>query len=290
MSDALERIEFCLADAVSRAGAPDAPPRVASAIRHAVFPGGARIRPRLCLAVAAACGDPHPMVSNAAASAIELLHCASLVHDDMPCFDDASLRRGRPSVHRLFGEPVALLAGDGLIVLGFETLARGASQAPHLLAPLVLILAGCSGMPNGIVGGQGWECEQRVDLATYQRAKTGALFAAATMAGAASAGAPAEPWRLFGERLGEAYQVADDIGDAVSTAGELGKPAGRDGVLGRPNAALQLGVPGALHRLEALVDEAIAVMPPCRNAALLRGLMLIEVQRLLPKKAVLRAA
>ncbi len=290
MSDALERIELCLGDAVSRAGAAGAPPLVAAAIRHAVFPGGARIRPRLCLAVAAACGAPEPTVSDSAASAIELLHCASLVHDDMPCFDDAPLRRGRPSVHCQFGEPVALLAGDGLIVLGFETLARGAAQAPHLLAPLLLILAGGTGMPTGIVGGQGWECEQRIDLATYQRAKTGALFAAATMAGAASAGAPSEPWRLFGERLGEAYQVADDIGDTLSTAAELGKPAGRDGVLGRPNAALQLGVPGALHRLEALVGGAIAVMPPCPNAAALRRLMLIEVQRLLPKEAVRYAA
>ncbi len=290
MSDALERIELCLADAVSRAGGAGAPPLVAAAIRHAVFPGGARIRPRLCLAVAAACGEPEPAVSEAAAAAIELLHCASLVHDDMPCFDDAPLRRGRPSVHCQFGEPVALLAGDGLIVLGFETLARGTAQAPHLLAPLLLILAGGTGMPAGIVGGQGWECEQRIDLATYQRAKTGALFAAATMAGAASAGAPSEPWRLFGERLGEAYQVADDIGDTLSTSAELGKPAGRDGVLGRPNAALQLGVPGALHRLEALVGGAIAVMPPCPNAAALRRLMLIEVQRLLPKEAVRYAA
>ena len=104
------------------------PPRLADALRYAVFPGGARIRPRLCLAVAPACGDDDPAASDAAAAAIELLHCASLVHDDLPCFDDADLRRGRPSVHRAFGEPLAVLAGDALIVLAFETLARGARR------------------------------------------------------------------------------------------------------------------------------------------------------------------
>ena len=95
-------------------------------LRYAVFPGGARIRPRLCLAVAQACGEDQPAVTDAAAAAIELLHCASLVHDDLPCFDDAPLRRGKPSVHRAFGERLAVLAGDALIVLAFETLARAA--------------------------------------------------------------------------------------------------------------------------------------------------------------------
>ena len=91
------------------------------------FPGGARIRPRLCLAVAQACGEDQPAVTDAAAAAIELLHCASLVHDDLPCFDDAPIRRGKPSVHRAFGEQLAVLAGDALIVLAFETLALAAA-------------------------------------------------------------------------------------------------------------------------------------------------------------------
>jgi geranylgeranyl diphosphate synthase type II len=289
MVDASGRVEIVLTAALAHAGAPGAPPSLVAAMQHAVFPGGARIRPRLCLAVAAACGDPDPALSDAAAAAIELLHCASLVHDDMPCFDDSSLRRGRPSVHHQFGPALALLAGDALIVQGFETLSR-AGAASTALGPLVLILASCSGMPGGIVGGQGWECEPCVDLAAYQRAKTGALFAAATMAGAAACGQPHEPWRVLGERLGEAYQVADDLADTLSAPAEIGKPIGRDQTLGRPNAALQLGATGALKRLETLVAEAIAALPPCHDPDALRRLVLIEVRRLLPKDTVLRAA
>src|SRR5271168_4620792 len=119
--DAVARIERALNTAIERAEGPGAPPRLAAAMRHAVFPRGARIRPRLCLAVAAACGDDHPAVSDAAAAAIELLHCASLVHDDLPCFDDAATRRGRKTVHVAFGEELAVLAGDALIVAAFET-------------------------------------------------------------------------------------------------------------------------------------------------------------------------
>ncbi len=288
--DALARIELALGAAVGWADAPDGPPRLAAAMRHAVFPGGARVRARLCLAVARACGESDPELSDAAASAIELLHCASLVHDDLPCFDDASLRRGKPSVHQAFGEGLALLAGDALIVLAFETLARGAACAPHRLATLMLIVGRSAGTPTGIAAGQAWECEPLVDLAAYQRAKTGALFAAATLAGAAAAGAEAECWRTLGERLGEAYQVADDIRDVASDSAELGKPVGQDLALGRPSAALQFGVPGALRRLEGLVAEAIASIPPCPHAAELRSLILLEMRRLLPKELVLQAA
>lgn len=138
--DAATRIEQALTVAVARAGGPGCPPRLAEAVRHAVFPRGARIRPRLTLAVAEACGGDDPGAADAAAAAIELLHCASLVHDDLPCFDDAATRRGKPSVHRAFGEPLAVLAGDALIVLAFQTLARGAVQAPDRLAALVMTL------------------------------------------------------------------------------------------------------------------------------------------------------
>ena len=120
--DAKNRIERALAAATRQGSGPGCPPGLAAAVAHAVFPGGARIRPKLCLSVARACGDRHPAMADAAAAAIELLHCASLVHDDLPCFDDAPLRRGKPSVHRAFGERLAVLAGDALIVLSFETL------------------------------------------------------------------------------------------------------------------------------------------------------------------------
>lgn len=289
--DAMTRIEQALAAAVAHAEAPGCPPRLAAAVQHAVFPRGARIRPQLCLAVARACGEDAPAVTDAAAAAIELLHCASLVHDDLPCFDDAPTRRGKPSVHCAFGEPLAVLAGDALIVLAFETLARGAAGAPaDRLAALLLTVGRAVGMPLGIVAGQAWECEPHLDLEHYQRAKTGALFAAATVAGAAATGADGSSWRLLGERLGEAYQVADDIRDVAADPDELGKPVGRDAVLGRRSAAHELGIDGAIDRLDRLVASAVDSIPPCRGAGELRALIRLQTQRFLPKSLARIAA
>jgi geranylgeranyl diphosphate synthase type II len=283
--DALARIESSLADAVLSAETSGTPPRLAAALRHAVFPKGARIRPRLTLAVAAACGDDQPRLASAAASAIELLHCASLVHDDLPCFDDADMRRGRPSVHRAFGEPLAVLAGDALIVLAFQTVARAGCGAPERLGPVINAIGDGVGVPFGIVAGQAWECEPRADLSEYQRQKTGALFAAASVAGAAAAGvADAEAWRLLGDRLGEAFQVADDLRDAVEDEASIGKPVGRDKALGRPSAVLQLGLDGAVARLKTLANAAVESIPACPGRSLLRAAMLEEVGRLLPRK------
>ena len=284
-------IEQHLAAAVAHAEAPGCPPRLAAALRYAVFPGGARVRPRLCLAVACACNEDEPGVADAAAASIELLHCASLVHDDLPCFDDAATRRGKPSVHRAFGERLAVLAGDALIVLAFQTLARGVSAAPHRLGPLTMIVSRAVGMPSGIVAGQAWECEPHVSLAHYQRAKTGALFAAATVAGATAAGYP-EPgqWRTLGECLGEAFQVADDLRDVVSDPGELGKPTGRDAALGRPSAVQDLGMVGAQDRFEYLVTNAVESIPPCPGQDDLRALITVESSRFLPKELARRAA
>lgn len=288
--DALSRVERTLTEAVERAAGDIGPPRLAAAMRYAVFPRGSRIRPRLCLAVAAACGDDQPTIADAAAASIELLHCASLVHDDLPCFDDAPIRRGKPTVHRAFGEQLALLAGDALIVLAFQTLARGIRTAPQRLAGLLLTIADMVGMPSGIAAGQAWECEPQVNLSAYHRAKTGALFAAAAVAGAAAAGAPAEPWRALGERLGEAYQVADDICDMVADPADIGKPVGRDRTLGRPSAALTLGISGATDLLNQLATQAVAAIPVCPGASDLRALILLEARRLLPRDWSQRAA
>lgn len=286
----MARIERSLAGALAGAEQPGCPPRLAAAMRHAVFPRGARIRPRLCLAVAAACGDDAPEVADAAAAAIELLHCASLVHDDLPCFDDAATRRGRPSVHAAFGAPLAVLAGDALIVLAFQRLAACAGRAPDRLPALLRTVGGAVGVPCGIAAGQAWECEPSADLAQYQQQKTGALFAAATVCGAAAAGAEAEPWRRLGERLGEAYQVADDIRDAACESEELGKPVGRDAALGRPSAVLRLGLAGAIDRLEVLAADAAAAVPPCAGGADLRAHILSETRRLLPTSLARHAA
>lgn len=287
--DAVSRIEAALNAALQRADGPSCPPRLIAAMNHSVFPRGARVRPRLCLAVAAACGEDDPTIADTAAASIELLHCASLVHDDLPCFDDADTRRGLPTVHRTYGEPLAVLAGDALIVLAFENLAR-LSFVPQRMTALLSIIARAVGAPGGIVAGQAWECEPKVDLAHYHRAKTGSLFAASTCAGAAAAGADPQQWRELGESLGEAYQVADDLSDAVAEPDEFGKPVGRDLALDRPSATRELGVEGAMLRLEELVARSIASIPYCRGANDLRALIMLEAKRLVPKSLARHAA
>ena len=277
-----ERIEQALQAAIATVAVPSCPPRLLAAMHHAVFPAGARVRPRLTLAVAAACGEADPSVTDAAACAVEFMHCASLVHDDLPCFDDADTRRGVTTVHKMFGEPLAVLAGDALILLAFQTLGLLA-EAPQKLALLLMTLSRAVGAPAGIIAGQAWECEPHIDLRHYHRAKTGALFGAAAIAGAAAAGAEAEPWRVLGETLGEAYQAADDIRDSCATAAELGKPSGRDSALGRPNAVAELGLRGAVARLEGLIEEAIASIPPCSGASHLKALISSESKRLMPQ-------
>ncbi len=282
----LSRIEQALSVAVHASESGDAPPKLAAAVRYAVFPGGARIRPQLCLAVARACGDRHPALASAAAAAIELLHCASLVHDDLPCFDDATTRRGVPSVHAAFGERVAVLSGDALIVLAFQTMAVAGALVPHLLAPLITMIARSVGLPTGIVAGQAWECEPCVSLPAYHRAKTGSLFAACTEAGALAAEADPAPWRPFGLCLGEAYQVADDIRDVVVSVEALGKPPGQDRALLRPSSASELGLCGAIEHFDGLVARAIEAIPNCAGASALRALVRAESERLVPQKMV----
>ena len=286
------RIEAAMGRAIAlgQSREPGAPPKLAAALDYAVNPGGARIRPTICLSVAQACGDDQPEIAEAAAAALELIHCASLVHDDMPCFDDAALRRGKPTVHRAFGEPLALLTGDSLIVLAFEVLAREAHRDARRSADLVLHLAQRTGMPGGICAGQGWESEPRVDLRAYHRAKTGALFIAATQMGALAAGQEAEPWEELGARIGEAFQVADDLRDALLDAETLGKPADQDATHARPSAVHELGVEGAVRRLKDILGGAIASIPSCPGEAALAQMVNKTAERMVPTSATLRAA
>nr|WP_090110121.1 polyprenyl synthetase family protein [Limimaricola pyoseonensis] len=277
------RIDRAVTDALARAGTPPAPPRLARALAHATQPGGARIRPTILLSVALACGDDRPALADAAAAALELIHCASLVHDDLPCFDDAATRRGKPAVHRAFSEPLAVLTGDALIVLGFELLARAAAEAPERCAPLVATLARQTGMPDGICAGQGWESETQVDLSAYHRAKTGALFVAATRMGAIAAGQPPDPWDELGARIGEAFQVADDLRDAVMSAEDLGKPVGQDPLHDRPNAVTALGVEGATQRLKDILAGVVASIPSCPGEARLAAMVRWQAERLVPQ-------
>jgi len=269
------RIEQTLREALERAAADRAPPRLARALEHAVFPGGGRLRPRLVheVARAARTSEADDALADAAAAAVELLHCASLVHDDLPAFDDAPLRRGRPSVHAAFGEATAVLAGDALIVLAFEVVGRAAARAPARGLAILVELARGVGAPTGIVAGQAWELEAAVPLVQLHRAKTGALFAAATAAGAIAAGAEPSHWREVGQLLGEAYQVADDLADL---------PA--DGAR-QPNLARDAGPRAARARFDRLLEAAVARIPDGPGRQRIVDLARAAAGRLLPASA-----
>lgn len=284
------RFEETLEAIIREARGPGCPPRLGEAMQYAVFPGGARVRPRLVLAVAKACGGRDSRLAMAAASAVELLHCASLVHDDLPCFDDAALRRGKPSVHMAYGEPLAVLVGDALIVLAFELLARHAGAAQARIGHLVRIVAGVVGSRGGITAGQAWEAEPSIDLDCYHQAKTGALFAGATMAGAAAAGASYPEWRALGERIGAAFQVADDIRDVAGAPEDIGKPAGQDAMFHRPNVVDGLGLAGAIQHLDEMVAAAMDLVPDCPGRLALQAQIRLQANSFLPAGLARQAA
>ena len=279
----LTRAEAALKLHFDAAAGNGAPQRLQAAMQHAVFSGGARIRPQLCMAVATACGDDAPELTNAAAVALEFMHCASLVHDDMPTFDNADFRRGQPTVHKAFSEPLALLTGDGLIVMAYQALLQAGRPYPDRLIELMDNLSRGVGLPNGIVAGQAWECETTADLGQYQRAKTGALFVSATCAGAIASGQAHAPWAPLGAYLGEAYQVADDIRDVLGDVASLGKPAGQDVLNARPSSAQALGLEGAIHHFDGLIAKAGESIPDCNCRDMLKQLVLRESERLVPK-------
>lgn len=288
--EAVARIEACLETAIEHATAEPCPPKLASAVRYAMFPGGARVRPLLTLSVAAACSCKDEEIAEGAAAAIEMLHCASLVHDDLPCFDDADMRRGRPSVHKLHGEPLALLAGDALIVEAFNTLTRACAKRPERIAPLISVIAGSVGMSGGIIAGQAWESETSINVSEYHRAKTGSLFVGAVTSGAIAAGSDPLLWRPLGAQIGEAYQIADDLMDAVGSMSESGKPVQQDTNHSRPNAVTQLGLEGAMARLKEIVGNAAQSIPDCKGSEELRELIIAQATRLVPSKLAKNAA
>ena len=276
------RIEAALGRAMADATSPPAPAGLSAAMTHAVFPGGARIRPLICLSVAQACGERTQGPGDSAAAAIELMHCASLVHDDLPSFDDADVRRGRPSVHVAYGESLALLAGDALIVLAFETALGAAREDCARGVALALALAAATGAPRGICAGQAWESESLVDLSAYHAAKTGSLFVAATRMGAIAGGADPAAWGELGARIGEAFQIADDLRDVVEGSAASGKPAGQDARHRRPSAVEAYGVSGAANRLRDALAAAIASIPACPGEAALCATVRAQAERLSP--------
>jgi geranylgeranyl diphosphate synthase type II len=280
--EAEARIEAVLESAVAKATAIACPTRLAQAIRYAVFPGGGRVRPGLCLAVAKACGDPNPRLADAAAAAVELLHCASLVQDDLPCFDNASLRRGRPSLHKRFGEEVAILVGDALIVMAFDVVVAQIPELPTEAAIILQALARAAGAPAGVVAGQAWESEASIDVTAYHHAKTAALFEAAAAAGAVAAGGEPEAWRKVGGLLGEAYQVADDLADALGESELLGKPIQQDRQNQRPNLVAKLGTLEAGRKLDDLLATAKQSIPACFQRSNVEEFLALAAGRLCP--------
>ena len=221
--------------------------RLDEALDYSVFPAGARLRPRLTLAVADAFAAR--AVAMPVAVAIELVHTASLVHDDLPCFDDAPLRRGRPSVHRAYGTPTAVLAGDALLATAFRILARvECVRSRELVAQ-----AACE-----LMRGQAQEGEPHVAVATYHEQKTACLFAVAAQAGALAAGQAGAPFAALGRALGRAYQMADDLYDTADAKVDDSKGRGNDIALGRPNIALRLGRQEAMEQMQCTLTDAHA--------------------------------
>jgi len=258
----MEAFESLLRQQVLRAAA-SGPTRLRDAMLHAVFSGGGRVRPKLGMAIVEAQGKTVDDPVLGAAMAVEMIHCASLVHDDMPCFDDADTRRGKPSIHRAFGEDTALLVGDALIVAAFEVLAERCASRPGLLAPMVRLLAEGTGASEGIIAGQASESNPSADVRTIHRKKTGALFEAiAAMAALVSGGAVAR-WRGVGTKIGMAYQLADDMLDRFGDTQSAGKPVDQDTRNRRPNAARSESLASAAVRLDDMVESAINDIPLC---------------------------
>jgi geranylgeranyl diphosphate synthase type II len=225
----------------------EAPPRLVEAMRHTLLGSGKRLRPALVRLVCAHFGGQDEAAELPAVS-IEFLHTYSLVHDDLPCMDDDDLRRGRPTCHKVFGEALAVLAGDALLTEAFAVLAH----AQHG-ARLVAALAGAAGA-EGMVGGQVLDLDAesagagRAHVEEIHRRKTAALLGAASEMGAIAAGAPQEACqraRVFGVQLGLAFQATDDILDVTGSAARLGKTPGKDARAAKPTLVAALGLEGA---------------------------------------------
>jgi len=267
-------LEGLLADA-ALAGEIARPPRLISAMRHAALGGGKRLRP-LLVVECAALFDADRAGAMLAGAALELVHCYSLVHDDLPAMDDDDLRRGRPTVHKAFDDATAILVGDALLTLAFDAMARAEVHADAAVrAALVLELARAAGI-GGMAGGQMLDLaaegrfeQKRMlsedEIAMLQAMKTGALIRFACRAGAILGQADASALGAldkFGVAIGKAFQIADDLLDVEGDAATLGKAAGKDAAAGKATLVAVLGVQGAHARLDTLTAEADAALVP----------------------------
>ena len=286
----LERVE----QALSKGIAADSPAQLGEAMRYAVLDGGKRLRPLLVLATAEAVGNQASSAAALrAACAIELIHAYSLVHDDMPCMDNDVLRRGKPTVHVQFGEAQALLAGDALQTLAFEMLTpQDDSVSAAVQAACVGLLARASGY-QGMAGGQAIDLAsvgQRLtedQLRQMHRLKTGALLLCSVQMGAACEPGVPTPVQAslqrFGEALGLAFQVVDDVLDVTADSATLGKTAGKDEAADKPTYVALMGLDAAKAYADTLAAEAMQALadtglPEARLAAL-RALTAMVVER-----------
>jgi geranylgeranyl diphosphate synthase, type II len=241
------------------------PSSIHQAMRYSVFAGGKRIRPILCLEAARIFDstDSHALYPGCA---IEFIHTYSLIHDDLPALDNDDLRRGKPTSHKKFGEATAILAGDGLLTLAFQTVAA-APVSPERRVAMVSEIATAAGTVNGMVGGQVEDLENEgkkvapEKLEYIHRSKTAALIRAAVTSGALCAGASAEDvarLRRFGDTIGWAFQVTDDILDVEESSAALGKTAGKDIAQQKATYPAVFGLERSHQFAEELSEKAIA--------------------------------
>ena len=249
------------------------PAPIHRALRYSVFAGGKRVRPILCLE-AARIFDAAESAEAAAilpvACALEFIHTYSLIHDDLPALDNDDLRRGQPTCHKQFGEATAILAGDALLTLAFETLAN-ASVDYYRRVALIAEIAAAAGTRDGMVGGQVADLESEgqeitaEQLAYIHRSKTGALIRAAVLAGAIAGGAAPThlaQLRSFGELIGWAFQVTDDILDVEESSTALGKTAGKDQAQAKATYPSLFGLARSHEFARELATRAIAELEP----------------------------
>jgi farnesyl diphosphate synthase len=256
------------------------PARLLEAMRYAVLSGGKRVRPFLVLETAALFGVARRQALLVSA-ALECVHCYSLVHDDLPAMDNDDVRRGQPTTHKAFDEATAILAGDALLTFAFDLITRdGVHPKPAVRLALVSELARAAGI-GGMAGGQmlDLEAEGRFaarrklgekDIATLQAMKTGALLGIACRAGAIL-GEADETARTaltrYGDAIGQAFQIADDLLDVEGDAATVGKATGKDSAAGKATLVAVLGRDGALARLETLIDDAETALTPFGDKA-----------------------
>lgn len=248
----------------------DAPRRLIESIEYSLFAGGKRLRPALVMESWRACGGPDETrkAALAAAAAIELVHTFSLVHDDLPAMDDDDLRRGQPSSHKAFGEAMAILAGDAMLAMAFDVMARNAPSS--IAATMVRELAGAAG-PGGMIGGQVLDIDaenQTLALEQLQqihRRKTGALIATSCRLGAIAAGADdakLQSVTRFGQHLGLAFQIVDDVLDVISTPQQLGKATNKDAGQGKNTYPALLGLDASRAEAQKQLEQALRCVEP----------------------------